>query len=102
MAANRKLTAVIRGRAVARVEPAPDDGGPGARVLFDDGSVMTVALQPGATAPAGGGARVRGVRQAGTAFTLDLEGGTSLAFETREPTSSVILRDAKGTLEYAD
>jgi hypothetical protein len=45
---------------------------------------------------------VRGVRQAGTAFTLDLEGGTSLAFETREPTSSVILRDAKGTLEYAD
>jgi hypothetical protein len=42
------------------------------------------------------------VRQAGTAFTLDLEGGISLAFETREPTSSVMLRDAKGTLEYAD
>ncbi len=103
MAANRKLTNLIRGRAVARVEAAPDPaGGSGARVAFDDGSVMTVALQPAAPLPAGGGARVRGVRQAGTSLTLDLEGGSSLAFRTREPTSSVLLRDARGVLEYAD
>jgi hypothetical protein len=99
MAANHKLTAVIKGRTVTGV----DQDGTTARVHFDDGSLMTVQLATG-DAPAGASAagRIRAVRQTGTALQLDYESGPTLELHMAEPTSSVIVRAADGSLEYAD
>ena len=45
---------------------------------------------------------VKGVRQSGTTLDFDLENGQTLSLQTREATSSVLLRDKNGVLEYAD
>ena len=43
------------------------------------------------------------VRQGGPELALDLEGGnSSMTIQTAEETSSVMLRDKTGGLEYAD
>ena len=42
------------------------------------------------------------VRQKGTELSLDLQGGKSVTIHTVEATSSVMLRDKAGKLEYAD
>ena len=99
MAANHKLTAVIKGRRVT----GADQESTTARVRFDDGSVMTVQLALADTpAAAQAPGRVSGVRQAGTTLQLDYEGGGTLELHTAEPTASVMLRAADGSLEYAD
>ena len=97
MAANHKLTSVIRGRRVTAIEPQPK----AALVHFDDGSTMTVQLgaSPPALPPSG---QVHAVRQQGTTLDIDYEGGATLGLQTAEATSSVMVRDAKGGLEYAD
>lgn len=46
--------------------------------------------------------KVRNVRQGGTELDLDLEGGSTVKIVTAEETSSVMLRDKAGKLEYAD
>jgi hypothetical protein len=99
MAANHKLTAVLKGRSVTGV----DQESTTARVRFDDGSVMTVQLASGdapQTPQAPG--RIRGARQTGTTLQLDDENGGTLELHTAEPTASVIVRAADGSLEYAD
>jgi hypothetical protein len=100
MALNKKLTGVIAGRTVVRV----DQDGSTASVQFDDGSVMTVRTASDAAAAATPGplGRVRAVRQQGTTLDLDYEGGSTLTLRTAEPTSSVIVRARDHTLEYAD
>lgn len=99
MAANRKLTGVIHGRTVERVEPRID--GTAWLVQFDDGSTLTVRTAPGA-APARLTGRVVKVRQTDTRLDLDLADGQTLEFATAEPASSVLLRAQDGTLQYAD
>lgn len=99
MAANRKLTGVIRGRTIERVEPSAD--GAVWLVRFDDGSTMTVRTAPG-TAPARLTGQVVKVRQNDTRLDLDLADGQTLEFATAEPASSVLLRARDGTLQYAD
>lgn len=100
MARNRKLTPIIAGRAIAQV------GWDGATALlhFDDGSVLRVrtAAPPAADAPPLKLGTVRAVRQSTAAIAFDLEDGSSLQLPLAEPTSCVMLRDAKGTMEYAD
>jgi hypothetical protein len=101
MSANKKLTGVLAGRTVERID---QDGGT-ATVQFDDGSIMTVQTAGGAaTSPGSASAlgRVRAVRQQGTTLDLDLETGATLTLRTAEPTSSVIVRAGDRTLEYAD
>ena len=98
MAANHKLTSVIRGRRVTAIGAQPK----AALVHFDDGSTMTVqlgAVAPPSSPPTG---RVRGVRQRGTTLDIDYEEGTTLELETAEATASVMVRDARGEMEYAD
>ena len=97
MASNRKLTEVIRGRIIARVECHDAT----ALVTFDDGSVMTVRTA-GGSIPSGVTGRVIKARQSGTRLQLDLDGGRTLELATAEATASVLLRDRDGTLEYAD
>ncbi len=101
MSANKKLTGVIAGRSIVRVD---QDAGT-ATVHFDDGSIMTVQTAGGAaTAPGSPSAlgRVQAVRQQGTTLDLDLETGSTLTLRTAEPTSSVLVRAGDRTLEYAD
>jgi hypothetical protein len=125
MAANQKLTGVLRGRTATQITWA----GTTAVVQFDDGSAMTVqtstasggagtggpppAALPVAGAAAGSSAspsdgptaalgRVRGVRQQDTILCLDFETGPTLTLRTAEATSSVIVRARDHTLEYAD
>ncbi len=99
MPRNQKLTRIIAGRTIAQVrwEAAI------ATVRFGDGSVMRIhaAAPPPAGAPVVLG-KVRAVRQSATTISLDLGDGASLEISLGEATSSVMLRDAKGVLEYAD
>ena len=98
MAANHKLTAVLQGRRVMLVDRVAAT----AVLHFDDGSTMTVQLGVAglpAVPPLG---CVRGVRQKGTTLDLDYDSGVTLELTMVEATSSVLLRAANGSLEYAD
>ena len=48
------------------------------------------------------GGKVTKVRQEGMTLSLDLDGGSSVTIQTAEETSSVMLRDKAGKMEYAD
>jgi hypothetical protein len=100
MSRNQKLTPIIAGRTIAQL------GWDAATALvhFGDGSVMRIhaAAPPPAGSPPAALGKVRAVRQSLTTIALDLEGGASLQIPLAEATSSVMLRDAKGVLEYAD
>jgi len=97
MALNQKLTRVIAGRSVVGVDTDVVQS----VVRFDDGSRMVVKLAAPPTSPELRG-KVTRVRQAGTVLDLDLDDGSTIAFTTPEPMSSVMLRAANGSLEYAD
>ena len=71
-------------------------------ITFDDGSIMKVKVAPSNTNYAVTGGRMLKMRQDYTELDLDLEGGGSVKIITAEETSSVMLRDKAGTLEYAD
>jgi hypothetical protein len=97
---NQKLTPVIKGRSIAQI------GWDGATALlhFDDGSVMRIhtPAPPPKNAPPAPLGKVLAVRQSTEAIAFDLESGSSLQIPLAEATSSVMLRDSKGALEYAD
>jgi hypothetical protein len=97
---NQKLTPVIQGRSIAQVGWE----GPTAIVHFDDGSVMRIHTPaPSASnAPPAALGKVRAVRQSTEAIAFDLESGSTLELPLAEATSCVMLRNAKGVLEYAD
>ena len=100
MASNQKLTRIITGRVIHALAPVE-----GVLTLtFTDGSTMKIKTAPSAPVPPTviAGATVKKVRQKGTQLSLDLVDGTTLFFHTAEATSSVMLRDAAGKLEYAD
>ena len=101
MHSNQKLTKIIAGRIISGTSQGKNGKGEDVWLLtFGDGSVMTIkAVQP-ITAPTGG--KVLKVRQEGTELDLDLEGGAAVKITTAEATSSVMLRDKAGKLEYAD
>lgn len=123
MARNQKLTPLLAGRVVAAVEPPAPAPAPASRfapspaatwhVRFGNGS--TLAVRTDGTPPegveGGPGAAVTDVTQRGTTLALVLgaaAAGTApgapavLVFHTAEPTACVMLRDAKGNMEYAD
>lgn len=98
MHSNQKLTRIIAGRTISGTAQAE-----GLLTLtFDDGSTMKVKVAPSNTNTAATGGKVTKVRQQGTDLILDLEGGGSVPITTAEATSSVMLRDQAGKLEYAD
>jgi len=100
MSRNQKLTPIIKGRTIAQI----GWDGPAAQLHFGDGSVLrihTAAAPPHGAPPATLG-KVLAVRQSLDAIAFDLDGASSLQFALAEPTSCVMLRNAKGALEYAD
>ncbi len=97
MARNQKLTKVLKGRTLVRLQNKGEE----LRLGFDDGSTMTVRLgDPGPNAPISG--TVKAIRQRKVTLDLDFENGTTLEIVTAEPTACVMVRDKDGTLEYAD
>ena len=130
MARNQKLAPLLAGRVIATVEPpAAQPAAPVSRfapsagatwtVRFADGSALTVRTDgsPPDGAERAGGAAVSDVTQRGTTLTLALAAGASpnappsaagaalagaLVFHTAEASGCVMLRDAKGAMEYAD
>jgi hypothetical protein len=100
MARNRKLTPIIAGRSIAQI----GWDGPTAILHFDDGSVMRIRTPaaPATNAPPATLGKVRAVRQSLEAIAFDLDNGATIQIPLAEATSSVMLRDAKGALEYAD
>ena len=98
MHSNQKLTKIIAGRTISGTAQA--DGL--LTITFDDGSTMKVKVAASNTNTAATGGKVAKVRQQGTDLILDLEGGGSVPITTAEATSSVMLRDRTGKLEYAD
>ena len=97
MATNHKLTSLIQGRTIAGTSNQNDV----LTVAFTDNSKMTVQTA-GSSNSASTGGTVKAVRQSGTTLSLDMESGGSLDIQTAEETSSVMVRDAAGTMEYAD
>ena len=98
MHSNQKLTKIIAGRSISGTSQA--DGL--LTITFDDGSTMKVKVAPLNANAAATGGKVAKVRQQGTDLILDLEGGGNVPITTAEATSSVMLRDQAGKLEYAD
>ena len=97
MASNHKLTLLLQGRTIA----GTSNQNAVLTVAFTDNSKMTVQTA-GSSNSATTGGTVKAVRQAGTTLSLDMESGSTLDIPTAEETSSVMVRDADGTMEYAD
>ena len=94
---NQKLTPILAGRTVKHTSQT----GGVLQIAFDDGSVMKIKTgAPFKDSIAG--KTVKAVRQKATEFDLDFDDGTSSAITLAEETSSVMLRDKAGVLEYAD
>jgi hypothetical protein len=100
MSRNQKLTPIIKGRTI--VEIGWD--GPTVQLHFDDGSILRIhaAAAPRSDAPPATLGKVRAVRQSSDSIVFDLDDNGSVQFALAEPTSCVMLRDAKGALQYAD
>lgn len=97
MASNHKLTSLLKGRTVT----GTGNSGGAMTMSFDDGSKMTVQTA-GSSHSASTGGTVQAVRQQGTTLSLDFAGGGTLEIPTAEETSSVMVRDKNGAMEYAD
>ena len=98
MHSNPKLTKIIAGRTITGTSQADSL----LTITFDDGSTMTVKNAPSNSNTAATGGKVLKVRQEGTELDFDLERGGTITVALAEATSSVMLRDAAGKMEYAD
>jgi hypothetical protein len=99
---NRKLTDILKGRVLDSCETLSD----GLVLRFTDHSTMHITTRvpvPEPTVMSFRNASISNVRQQDTNLLLEFESHEqSLPFQTSEPTASVMLRDANGSLEYAD
>jgi hypothetical protein len=101
MALNKKLTPILAGRTIKSIEQADNL----LSVHFADGSIMKIKTSAPATPAAIGMLKdhtVESIRQKGATLTLVFNDATSALIALAEATSSVMLRDGKGVMEYAD
>ncbi|MGI4790930.1 MAG: hypothetical protein ACRYFS_19035 [Janthinobacterium lividum] len=97
MASNHKLTTLIKGRTIAGTS---NQGGV-LTISFTDHSKITVQTAGSSNSASTGGV-IKSARQQGTTLSLDMVDGGTLEIQTAEETSSVMVRDGSGTMEYAD
>jgi hypothetical protein len=96
---NHKLTNIIKGRSIISMSHENDV----AEIHFHDGSMLKVKTSHKAAVPTINMPRtIVKARQHNTCLWFDTEDGESLQFTLQEETSSVMLRDKSGVLEYAD
>lgn len=98
MATNIKLSRIVQGRTIVGFNQADNR----VTIEFGDGSKLVVRVDGTESVSVSAGAKLKGVRQKATNLTFDFIDGSSHSFQLAEETSSVILRDANGKLEYAD
>ena len=98
MAANRKLTPILTGRVVRSLTQGENL----LNILFTDGSIMKIKTSGSPASLDWQNRKVLKIRQAGTVLNLDFEDESTAEIPLAEATSSVILRDGKGVMEYAD
>jgi len=97
MTSNHKLTGILQGRTITKVRISP-----GALAIgFGDGSTMIVRTGSDGPNTTTGGV-VDKVQQQGTTLVLLTKDGGDLTISLGEETSSVMVRDISGGLEYAD
>jgi hypothetical protein len=94
---NRKLTPIIAGRTIKHIAQSDVVQ----LIEFEDGSILKIKTSAPFTETIAG-RKVKEMRQKGTEFDLDFVDGTTAKIDLAEETSSVMLRDKAGTLEYAD
>jgi hypothetical protein len=97
---NQKLTPIIKGRTITQLTW----DGPTALLHFDDASTLRIhtPAAPSSSAPPAPLGKVKAVRESTEAIAFDLDSGSTLTIPLAEATSCVMLRDAKGVLQYAD
>lgn len=98
MALNQKLTPIITGRTIESIEQADNL----LNVHFADGSIMKIKTSAPAAIDLLKDHTVKSIRQKGAAMTIVFDDNTSASIVLAEAASSVMLRDAKGVMEYAD
>jgi len=94
---NKKLTPILDGRTVKHF--AQSDGV--LLIEFEDGSIMKIKTGAPFTDTIAG-RKVKEVRQKGTEFDLEFVDNSKAKIILAEETSSVMLRDKAGEMEYAD
>lgn len=95
---NRKLTKVIAGRVVR----SADYGDRIMHITFADASNVTIKTESGNAPSKMENKTILKARQSDQVMNLDFTDYTTAEIKLAASTSSVILRDAKGQLEYAD
>ena len=98
MALNKKLTPLLAGRMVKTVRYEDDT----LSVIFADDSTMKIKTgAPGAydSLP---GRTIKAVRQRNDVMNIDFNDGSTVKIKLAAATSSVMLRNGSGKLEYAD
>ncbi len=95
---NSMLERIIAGRTIQAVAQENQP----ASVTFADGSVMKIKTAAPLPAEAMTGKTVKKVRQGGLRLELLFADDSQATISLAEETSSVLLRDSKGTFEYAD
>jgi hypothetical protein len=98
MASNRKLTPLLAGRTIQAIQQRDT----GWAVRFTDDSVLTLKTAATVVQDKWQNRTIKKVRQKDTLLNLDFVDRATLAILLAESTSSVLLRDHKGVLEYAD
>lgn len=94
---NKKLTPIVAKRTVKHVAQKNGE----LDITFADGSLMKIKTGD-AFSGSIEGKEIKAVRQKAKQLDLDFADGTSAEIALAEETSSVMLRDSNGTLEYAD
>ena len=97
MHSNQKLTKIIAGRTISGTSQA--DGL--LTITLDDGSTMRIKVAPSNANTAATGGKIAKVRQQDVTISLDLEDGSAVRIETADASSSVMVRDKAGAMEYA-
>jgi hypothetical protein len=97
MAANKKLMPLLKGRRVVFVS----HGGGEVTIGFHDKSTAVIKVTEKPTVEMQE-REVKGVRQTSDVMNLDFTDGSTAQIKLAGPTASVMLRDRKKTLEYAD
>ena len=98
MPLNRKLTPLIAGRTIRSADQRDNV----LSVSFTDHSVMKIKTTASGPIEILPDRTVKAVRQKGDVLNLDFDDNSTVEIKLAEPTSSVMLRDGQGTLEYAD
>ncbi|VVM06167.1 hypothetical protein [Methylacidimicrobium tartarophylax] len=95
MALNRKLSALVQKRELAKSEATPGQ----LSLSFTDGSQLLIRLASAAP-PMPGKGTMEKVLETGSRLVLVLEPESRIELALADPGASISLRDAQGTVEY--